>query len=93
MTVTTYFIDDSMTLQSQLVRFIYVSAPHTSIALVEVLVQCLMDWDLDWKLSTLTVDNYSTNDAMIECIIERKFCLGLLFWVVNSFTCVLVLIY
>ena len=39
------------------------SAPYTSITLVEILVQCLMDWNLDRKLSTLIVDNCSTHNA------------------------------
>jgi len=46
----------------------YVSAPHTSPILVEVLVQCLTDLNLYRKISTLTVDNCTTNDAVIECI-------------------------
>ncbi|KAF1899202.1 hypothetical protein Lal_00019324 [Lupinus albus] len=58
MAVTTHFIDDLWVLKSQLVRFIYVSAPHTS----EVLGDCL-------KLSTLIVDNFTTNDRMIECML------------------------
>ncbi|CAK8530336.1 unnamed protein product [Lathyrus sativus] len=57
MTITTHFIDDSWTLQSRLVRFIYVPAPHTSKTLADTLIQSLMDWNLDTKLSTMTVDN------------------------------------
>jgi hypothetical protein len=48
-----------------------VPAPHTSKTLADTLVQCLMDWNLDTKLSTLTVDNCSTNDAMIERILKK----------------------
>ena len=46
-------------------------APHTSKTLADTLTQCLMDWNLDTKLSTLTVDNCSTNDAMIERILQK----------------------
>lgn len=53
------------------VRFIYVSAPHNSKTLADTLLECLMDWNLDRKLSTLTLDNYSTNDAMIERILKK----------------------
>jgi hypothetical protein len=48
-----------------------VPAPHTSKTLADTLVQCLMDWNLETKLSTLTVDNCSTNDAMIERILKK----------------------
>jgi len=49
----------------------YVPAPHTSQVLAKLLVECLMDWNLDRKVSTLTVDNCTTNDAMIDCILDK----------------------
>lgn len=36
-----------------------------------MLVECLMDWNIDKKLSTITLDNCSTNDAMVEKIKAR----------------------
>ena len=41
-------------------------APHTTDCLSQILVKCLLDWNLDRKISTVTLDNCSTNDAMIE---------------------------
>ena len=32
--------------------------------LADVMMECLHDWNIEHKLSTLTVDNYTTNDAM-----------------------------
>ncbi|PIA44077.1 hypothetical protein AQUCO_01800255v1 [Aquilegia coerulea] len=55
MVVTTHFIDDSLNLQSRVVRFICVPCPHTSEALSNALMECLLDWNIDRKLSTLTV--------------------------------------
>lgn len=74
-----------------IIRFIYVPAPHTSKVLADTLVQCLMDWNLDIKLFTLTVDNCSTNDVMIDRILKVH--LGYLYWVVNCFTCAVRRIY
>ncbi|KAF1895890.1 hypothetical protein Lal_00033953 [Lupinus albus] len=82
MAITTHFIDDSWVLQSRLlnVRFIYVPSPHTSEVLSDCLYECLLDWNLYRKLSTLTVDNCTTNDRMIECMLSkispRSFILG-----------------
>ena len=53
------------------VRFIYVPAPHTSDRLCNVLTDCLMDWNIDTKLSTITLDNCTTNDAMIDKIKDK----------------------
>ncbi|XP_042432585.1 zinc finger BED domain-containing protein RICESLEEPER 2-like [Zingiber officinale] len=52
-------------------EFIYVSCPHTAEVLANALVDCLLDWNLYRKLSTLTVDNCTTNDAMIELILDK----------------------
>lgn len=49
-------------------RFIYVPAPHTSERLCQVLVECLMDWNIDSKLSTITLDNCAANDKMIDLV-------------------------
>jgi hypothetical protein len=52
-------------------RFIYVPSPHTAEALSDVLMKCLMDWHNDKNTSTLTLDNCSTNDALIT-LMNRK---------------------
>ena len=49
----------------ELSTLIYVPSPHTAETLSNELVKCLLDWNVDRRLSTITVDNCSTNDAMI----------------------------
>ena len=34
-------------------------------------MDCLMDWNVDTKLSTITLDNCSTNDAMIPFVLDK----------------------
>ena len=41
-------------------------SPHTAEALSQAMMECLLDWNIDNKLSTLTVDNCSTNDVIID---------------------------
>ncbi|XP_058749580.1 zinc finger BED domain-containing protein RICESLEEPER 2-like [Vicia villosa] len=71
MAVTAHYIDGLWTLQSRILRFIYVPAPHTSERLAETLVNCLMDWNIDSKLCIVTLDNCSTNDSMIRKIKDK----------------------
>ena len=52
-------------------RFVYVPSPHTADNLSEVLLKCLLEWNLERKLSTLTVDNCSTNNCMIDLITDQ----------------------
>ncbi|CAN1135970.1 Zinc finger BED domain-containing protein RICESLEEPER 2 [Linum perenne] len=69
MVVTAHFIDASWILQNRILRFVYVPYPHTKDALCGVLFESLAEWNIDNKLSTVTVDNCSTNDAMIRSLI------------------------
>ncbi|XP_026400245.1 zinc finger BED domain-containing protein RICESLEEPER 2-like [Papaver somniferum] len=71
MVITSHFIDDSWILQSQIIRFMYVPCPHTTEVLSEALMECLLDWNIDGKISTITVDNCTTNDLMIKNTLEN----------------------
>ncbi|KAK2642025.1 hypothetical protein Ddye_023788 [Dipteronia dyeriana] len=47
------------------------SCPHTAETLCEALYDYLMDWNIDRKLSSITVDNCSTNKQMITSLLEK----------------------
>ncbi|XP_030942135.1 zinc finger BED domain-containing protein RICESLEEPER 2-like [Quercus lobata] len=69
--ITVHFIDHTWTLQSRVLRFVYVPSSYTKDVLVEVLVDCFLEWNINRKLSTITVDNCSTNDAMIRLFLNK----------------------
>ncbi|KAL0313035.1 UNVERIFIED_CONTAM: putative AC transposase [Sesamum radiatum] len=71
MTVTTYFVDNSWTLRSFIWRFVYVPAMHTAEVLAQTFSEMLMDWNIDRKLSIITVDNCTTNDAMFHHLLDK----------------------
>ncbi|WOL10537.1 zinc finger BED domain-containing protein RICESLEEPER 1-like [Canna indica] len=71
MAVTTHYIDDEWRLQNRLIRFCYVPAPHTKEVITNVLMDCFLKWNIDRKLSTLTVDNCSVNDSVIQLLKDR----------------------
>ncbi|TXG63500.1 hypothetical protein EZV62_010494 [Acer yangbiense] len=71
MVITAHFMDNSWTLQSRIIRFVYVQCPHTSEMLADVMMDCLIDWIIGQKVSALIVDNCSTNNAMIPIILDR----------------------
>ncbi|KAL6606757.1 hypothetical protein ACP70R_042410 [Stipagrostis hirtigluma subsp. patula] len=59
--VIVHYIDDDWNLKSYLFRFLYVSHPHS-----EVLHEVLMDWRIEKKVSTVMLDNCSTNDNVMK---------------------------
>ncbi|XP_020964317.1 zinc finger BED domain-containing protein RICESLEEPER 1-like [Arachis ipaensis] len=71
MVVTAHYIDTSWKLHMRLLSFCYVPCPHTSEVLTETLMKILLEWNIDRKLSTVTLDNCSTNDAMIDGLLGR----------------------
>ncbi|KAL0318299.1 UNVERIFIED_CONTAM: putative AC transposase [Sesamum angustifolium] len=71
MAVTGHFIDDNWTLHNCILRFFYDPTPHTAVVLVDTLVEALMDWNIDRKVPTITVDNCTTNDSMINHLLQK----------------------
>ncbi|KAJ7971415.1 zinc finger BED domain-containing protein RICESLEEPER 2-like [Quillaja saponaria] len=71
MAITAHYIDASWILQSCILRFVHVLCPHTKEKLCQVLFDCLLHWNIVKKISTVTLDNCSTNDAMIDVLLEK----------------------
>ncbi|RVW83512.1 putative AC transposase [Vitis vinifera] len=67
MAITVHYIDESWLLHHHIVRFVYVP-PHTKEVLLDVLMDFLLDWNMDRKVSTVTMDNCSSNDGMINIL-------------------------
>jgi hypothetical protein len=48
-----------------------VPAPHTHDVIGDELYDSLVDWNLDEKVSTITLDNCTTNDSAIPCLVKK----------------------
>ncbi|KAK9757915.1 hypothetical protein RND81_01G194600 [Saponaria officinalis] len=68
MAVTAHFIDNSWNFQSRILRFLYVEAPHTKDVLADALCKSIYDWNLDCRISSVTLDNCTTNDALMSIL-------------------------
>jgi len=51
--------------------FIYVLSPHTHDVIRDKLFECFVDWNLDEKVSTITLDNCTTNDRAIPYLVRK----------------------
>lgn len=45
--------------------------PHNGEVICNILYDCLMGWDIDRKVSIVTVDNCVANDAMVNILLEK----------------------
>ncbi|KAL5562183.1 hypothetical protein UlMin_031930 [Ulmus minor] len=71
MAITAHFIDESWVLQDRIIRFMYVPSPHDAENLGDALMEYLLDWNIERKLLTLTLDNCSTNDVMVNVMLDK----------------------
>jgi len=53
---------------------VYVECPHTAEVISDKLVECMIDWNIDRKLSTITLDNCNTNDSAIGMLLNKLDC-------------------
>ena len=51
--------------------FIYVPTPYTTKVIGEELYDSLVEWNLDEKISSITLDNCTTNDAIIPLLVRN----------------------
>ena len=46
-------------------------APRTKEVIVDELMKIFLDWNLNKKLSTITLDNCSVNDGVVDILVDR----------------------
>ncbi|KAL5560206.1 hypothetical protein UlMin_036417 [Ulmus minor] len=71
MVITTHFINESWVLQDRIMRFMYVPSPHDAENLGDALMKCFLDWNTERKLLTLTLDNCSSNNVMVNVMLDK----------------------
>jgi hypothetical protein len=68
MVVSAHFILPDWSLNKQIISFKELPAPHTGLAIAEQLINTIVEWKIINKVSTITVDNASSNDVVINCV-------------------------
>ncbi|CAN1812881.1 Zinc finger BED domain-containing protein RICESLEEPER 2 [Linum perenne] len=63
MVVTCHFVDRNWKLQKRILNFCDLPPPHSGISISDALHKCLVEWDIERKIWTITVDNASNNDV------------------------------
>ncbi|KAG5531867.1 hypothetical protein RHGRI_026468 [Rhododendron griersonianum] len=66
MVVTGHYVDEDWKLQKRVLSFCNVPPPHTGVIISDALYKCLVDWNIENKVATITVDNASYNDVALR---------------------------
>ncbi|KAG8663591.1 hypothetical protein MANES_01G227067v8 [Manihot esculenta] len=68
MVVTAHFVDSEWKLQKRTLNFCDVPPPHTGVVICDVLQKCLVEWGIEDKVWTISVDNASYNDVAVRML-------------------------
>lgn len=69
--LTAHYIDEDWKLQKKILNFVTLDSSHTEDMLSEVIIKCLMEWDIECKLFAMTFDDCSVDDDIVLRIKER----------------------
>ena len=68
MCLTCHYLDAEWNLQKRILNFCCLPPPHTGIAIADCILQCLSDWDIEDKVSIITLDIASSNDSAVRIL-------------------------
>ncbi|XP_071912241.1 zinc finger BED domain-containing protein RICESLEEPER 2-like [Coffea arabica] len=68
MVITGHWIDNNWRLQKRVLNFVHVPPPRQGIQIADAIFKCLMDWGIESKVYTVSVDNASNNDSALRCL-------------------------
>ncbi|XP_031266691.1 zinc finger BED domain-containing protein RICESLEEPER 2-like [Pistacia vera] len=71
MVLTGHFIDNDWKLQKCVLNFVHIPAPRPGVEIVAVIHKCLIEWGIENKVFSISVDNASSNDAAIKILREN----------------------
>ncbi|KAI8572967.1 hypothetical protein RHMOL_Rhmol01G0242400 [Rhododendron molle] len=66
MVVTGHYVDEFWKLQKCVLSFCNVPPPHNGVIISDALYKCLVDWEIENKVATITVDNAAYNDVALK---------------------------
>ncbi|KAJ1280364.1 hypothetical protein BS78_04G226700 [Paspalum vaginatum] len=65
MCLVAHYIDSDWVSQCRVLNFVELDPPHTGIVIAQAIFDCLVEWKIEDKVMTMTLDNASNNDAAI----------------------------
>ncbi|KAG2570423.1 hypothetical protein PVAP13_7KG053036 [Panicum virgatum] len=63
MCLVAHYIDSDWVLQCRVLNFLEVDPPHTSLVIAHAVFECLVEWKIEDKVMSITLDNASNNDT------------------------------
>ncbi|XP_039125273.1 zinc finger BED domain-containing protein RICESLEEPER 2-like isoform X1 [Dioscorea cayenensis subsp. rotundata] len=71
LSLTAHFIDDEWKLQKRVLMFSMVESPRNAMAVANVILKGVREWNLDGRISNITLDDGPMNDALVTDLKEN----------------------
>ncbi|KAJ1276924.1 hypothetical protein BS78_05G253900 [Paspalum vaginatum] len=65
MCLVAHYVDVDWVLQCRVLNFVELDPPHTGIVIAQAIFECLVEWKIEDKIMTITLDNASNNDTAV----------------------------
>ena len=72
MCVVAHYIDGNWNLQTRVLAFIELDPPHSGNVIADALYAVVLEWNIETKIMSVTLDNASNNDGAIDAL-KAKF--------------------
>ncbi|KAI3919344.1 hypothetical protein MKX01_040898 [Papaver californicum] len=66
MALTAHYIDEKWRIQKRILSFSAVDGQHSGVNIAKVLLDKLLEWNIDRKIASITLDNASTNGVVVS---------------------------
>ena len=63
MCLVAHYIDSNWVLQRLVLNFVELDPPHTGLVIAHAVFECLVEWKIEDKVMSITLDNASNNDT------------------------------
>ncbi|XP_023157060.1 zinc finger BED domain-containing protein RICESLEEPER 2-like [Zea mays] len=71
MSLVGHYIDENWELQCRVLNFVELDPPHTGVVIAQAIFECLVEWKIEDKVITITLDNASNNDVAITNLTSK----------------------
>jgi hypothetical protein len=63
MCLVAHYIDSDWVLQCRVLNFVELDPPHTGLVIAHAVFECMVEWKIEDKVMSITLDNASNNDT------------------------------
>ncbi|XP_057734453.1 zinc finger BED domain-containing protein RICESLEEPER 2-like [Arachis stenosperma] len=68
MVITGHYVDTNWVLQKRVLSFVHVPPPRRGVDIADAIFKCLIEWGIESKIYSISVDNASYNDSCLRTL-------------------------